>query len=552
MPPIKLFYIFITALMASLMIMPSLYNLSIKVGGVDMPDQERKIHDKAIPRIGGIAILCGLLISVMLFCTTSPFLSGLVTGGLIIFFVGFIDDLRNLTPFQKLAGQIIGASVGVIISQNHLKTLGNLFSQGSIDLHPGIAIPFTIFCIVGLINSLNMIDGLDGLAGGVSAIACLALAILALETGALQVFLVTVALLGAVIGFLAHNSYPARIFMGDAGSNLLGFTLGMLAVRLLDVSPGISPVAILIILSVPVFDTLYVIVRRLVSGRPVMSPDRAHLHHRLLDIGLGHKASVLAVYGWTYLMAAVAVLSYDASDSSLSLFILVAIAIFYLLLSAIPKCWSVNNYQVSTDMPFLKTSWSEAMERFCRRLLLLARYLVVIILAITVTVDLEPNLYFATTAAVLLCSLLLGIAFNFTWSNHLLLATLYLTGVYLIFEAENFGRSATLWNFSVLTLSAYLFAVIGLLVGIKIFIRKRYNILMNSALEFSVLLAVIFVPLMPDQIAATYHLLTVAGKSIILFVAYKLFLISNDARRNRVVIMASLLALIVSMINRII
>lgn len=552
MPPIKLFYIFLTALMASLLIMPSLYNLSIKVGGVDRPDNQRKVHDRAVPRIGGVAILCGLLISVLLFCTTNTFTSGLVTGGLIIFFVGFVDDLRNLTPVQKLAGQVIGTSVGVIISQNHIQGLGNLFSLGVIEFPTELAIPITIFCIVGLINSLNMIDGLDGLAGGVSAIASLAFAILAFETGALQVFFVCVALLGAVIGFLAHNSYPARIFMGDAGSNLLGFTLGMLAVRLLDVSPAISPAAILIILSVPVFDTLYVMTGRLINGRPVMSADRAHLHHRLLGIGLGHRASVLAVFGWSYLMAAVAVLYYNASDHSLFLFLLIATATFYLFIFVLSKHLPKGGDTLSVDTLSILPTSPAALERYSDRLLSLARYLVIIILAMAVPIDLVPNPYHAIASAMLLCTLLLGVACDRPWSNQLLLIGLYLTGVYILFEVENFGRSATIGDVSALTLSAYLFALLALIVGTKIFIRKRFNILMNSALEFSVLLAVIFIPLMPDTITARYHLLTVTGKSIILFVAYKLFLISNDAKRNRVVILASMLALIVSIVNRII
>jgi len=552
MPPIKLFYIFLTALMASLLVMPSLYNLSIKVGGVDMPDYQRKIHDRAVPRIGGIAILCGLLISVLLFCTTTTFISGLVTGGIIIFFVGFIDDLRSLTSVQKLAGQIIGTSVGVIISQNHIKNLGDLFTLGTIELPTAFAIPFTIFCIVGLINSLNMIDGLDGLAGGVSAIACLALAILAVEVGSQQVFFVSAALLGAVIGFLAHNAYPARIFMGDAGSNLLGFTLGMLGVRLIDVSPTVSPVAILVILSVPVFDTLFVIAGRLISGRPVMRADRAHLHHRLLDIGLGHKASVLAVFGWSYFMAAVAVLYYNASDSSLFLFVVIATAIFYLLLSLFAKYFPKGKDKIDDDTMLLVTAWNSAIERLGDKLLLIARYLAVIILAIALPIELAPDPYHAAASAILLCVLLLGVACNRAWINQLLLIGLYLTGAYLLFEAEIHGRTATIGDVPVLAYSAYLFALLALIIGIKVFIRKRYNVLMDSAIEFSVLLAVIFIPLMPDQLTAPYHLLTVAGKSIILFVAYKLFLISNDVRRNRMVILSSILALFVNLINRVI
>jgi UDP-GlcNAc:undecaprenyl-phosphate/decaprenyl-phosphate GlcNAc-1-phosphate transferase len=552
MPPIKLFNIFLTALMASLLVMPSLYNLSIKVGCVDMPDDGRKIHAKAVPRLGGIAIQCGLLLSVLLFCSTSSFVSGFVAGGLLIFFVGIIDDLRNLTPVQKLAGQIIGTSIGVILSQNYIQRLGEFLSSGNIELSSGITIPFTIFCIVGLINSLNMIDGLDGLAGGVSAIASLALAILAFETGALQVFFVCIALLGAVVGFLVHNAYPARIFMGDAGSNLLGFALGMIAVKLIDVSPTVSPAAILIILSVPLFDMLYVVSCRLIDNRPVMSADKGHLHHRLLDIGLGHRASVLLVFGWSYFMAAAGVLYYNAGVSLLIPFLIITTSLFYLLLFVLSKYRSKGDNQIKTDAPFLKVASSISLERFCNRLLFVARYLIVIFLAMTFSIDLAPDPYHTIALALLLCLLMVGFACNGSWANQLLLISLYLTGAYLLYEVENSGRSVIIADISILTLSAHLFALLALIVGIKIIIRKRFNILTSSAIELFVLLAVIFVPLLPDEITARYHLLVVAGKSIILFVAYKLILISKDAKRNRVVILFSIATLFINLVNRII
>ncbi len=550
MLPFELFSIFFTALVASLLIMPSLHSLSVRVGGVDVPDNGRKVHVKAIPRLGGIAIQCGLLISVLLFCSTSPFVSGFVAGGLIIFFVGFVDDLRDLTAVQKLAGQIAGTSVGVILSHNHVQRLGEFIFAGSIELPAEIAIPFTIFCIVGLINSLNMIDGLDGLAGGISAIACLALAILAFKTGAFQVFFVCIALLGAVIGFLVHNSYPARIFMGDAGSNLLGFTLGMLAVKLLNVSSSISPAAILIILSVPLFDMLYVITCRLADNRPVMGADKGHLHHRLLNIGLGHKAAVLSVCGWSYFMAAVGVLYYNVGDFLLLLFLITAMSAVYLLLFGVSRFKSAGNNKTKSDAPFFKMTWPVSLERFCNRLLFLARYLIVIFLALTFSVELAPSSYHTVALAILLCLLMVGFACNGSWANQLLLISLYVAGAYLLYEIENYGRSATIAGISIITLSAYLFAFLAVIVGIKILIRKRFHILTSSAIELLVLLAVIFVPLMPDEIIVRYHLLMVAGKSIVLFLAYKLILISEDAKRNRVVVLLSMAALFISLLNR--
>ena len=342
---IEIFYILLTSLVASLLVLPHVYTLVQKIGGLDLPDNHRKVHTSATPRLGGIAILAGLMISVYIFCPSSPLRSGFMAGAAIIFCLGFLDDLQGLSSLQKLVGQLAGTTIGVLLGDNYLAGLGNLLGLGEITFPPIIGIPFTVICIVGVINAINMIDGLDGLAGGIAGITSIAFALIAFFSGNKPVFMISIALFAAVLGFLTHNSYPARMFMGDAGSNLLGFTLGMMAVALPD-SPGIvSPVAPLIILAIPILDTVYVMASRKFRKKSVMAADRAHLHHRLLDIGLSYKATVRLIFVLALFLAAVAVTAYNAPDPYLMTFICISTILLYSILYCASRVlpWAITN-----------------------------------------------------------------------------------------------------------------------------------------------------------------------------------------------------------------
>ncbi|MBT1070976.1 MraY family glycosyltransferase [Pelotalea chapellei] len=350
MPTIKLCHVLLTSLSISLLVLPHIYSLAEKIGGVDLPDNHRKVHKSATPRLGGIAIVAAMMISLTFFCSTRPLYQGFLAGSVIIFLIGFIDDMKQLTSRQKLVGQIMGVTTGVVLGNNYLTSLGDLLGLGEITFPPIVGIPLTVICIVGVVNAINMIDGLDGLAGGIAAIASIAFALLAFSSGNTQVLKISVALLGAVLGFLTHNSYPARLFMGDAGSNLIGFTLGMLAVALPS-TDKISPVAPLIILAVPILDTLYVMISRMHKQKGIMSADRAHLHHRLLDLGLSHKSTVRVIHVCSAFMAAIAVIAYNASDYSLMAFIFFGTILFYGGLYMVTRYFSLRATVIAEECP---------------------------------------------------------------------------------------------------------------------------------------------------------------------------------------------------------
>ncbi len=303
--------IFMTALFTSLGLVPVLRRWALANGKLDMPD-ERKIHRQAIPRLGGVAICIAFYFSVLAFVDISREIRGILAGGVLVFVFGLIDDFCGLSPRWKFSGQILGVLVTMIVGRIYLVNMGDLFGTGVIILPLWLAIPFTIFAVVGVVNAINLIDGLDGLSGGVSAIALAAFMLLAYRGGCRDVMFLSAALLGAVVGFLKYNFYPARIFMGDAGSLSVGFVLGCLAVFLTQApGTGISPAVPVVVLGLPVIDTVWVMVRRMMKGKKPFSPDMTHVHHKFLDLGLQHRSAVIFIYGISLFWALVAIVAFD-------------------------------------------------------------------------------------------------------------------------------------------------------------------------------------------------------------------------------------------------
>ncbi len=277
---------------------PFIKKIATKAGIVDKPDEARRVHKKPTPLLGGLAIFYGFIVSIMLFAPIDRNIRGMVLGALVILVVGIVDDAKQLSakvklPFQVLAAVILilhGVQIDVISVPQFIKDSG-VISLGF------WGIPLTIVWIVGVTNAVNLIDGLDGLAAGVSSIACMSLFCIALIVGEGEVALITAALAGSCFGFLPYNFNPAKIFMGDTGSTFLGFILASVSIIGLFKSYAVISFAVpFLVLGLPLFDTGFAIVRRVAAGKPVMSPDRGHLHHKVLDMGFSQKKTVSIIY----------------------------------------------------------------------------------------------------------------------------------------------------------------------------------------------------------------------------------------------------------------
>ena len=298
--PITLLLALAVALVLCLAATPLVKWFAEKVGAIDVPKDNRRMHSTPIPRLGGLAIFIGFVISVVIFADIGFATQGILLGSVIIVIVGVVDDIVPLKPWQKFSAQVVAALVavlhGVVIDfiSNPLPLEASPYL-----LHLGIfAIPITILWIVGITNAVNLIDGLDGLAVGVSTIASFTMLAVALFVAAdTNVAIILAALAGACIGFLPYNLNPAKIFMGDTGALFLGFLLSALSIEGLFKFYAIISFAVpFMALALPIFDTTFAIFRRIAKGQSPMQPDRGHLHHRLLDLGFSHKQVVFIIY----------------------------------------------------------------------------------------------------------------------------------------------------------------------------------------------------------------------------------------------------------------
>ncbi|AIF53812.1 glycosyltransferase family 4 protein [Pelosinus sp. UFO1] len=284
---------FTVALAVAYFVTPRVKDLAIKVGALDAPDA-RKVHTRPIPRMGGLAIYAAFVLAVLASMYVSREIMGLLVGGTVILIVGIIDDLKPLPARVKLLGQIVAASV-LVMFDIRIEWLTNPF--GDMLYVEYLSIPLTILWVVGLTNTVNLIDGLDGLAAGVSTIASVTILLVALQQNFWTVAVLTAALAGSALGFLQHNFNPAKIFMGDTGSMFLGYMLA--AISILGAVKSAATIALIVpivALGLPILDTAFAIIRRYMSGRPIFKPDKGHLHHRLLEMGLTQKQAVLLMY----------------------------------------------------------------------------------------------------------------------------------------------------------------------------------------------------------------------------------------------------------------
>lgn len=282
---------------------PLAARLAFRVGAV-APVTERSLHTKEMPALGGVAILAGLLVAALFFLPDSGTTEGIIAGALVITLVGALDDIFDLPPGTKLAGQFVAVLIpvlsGVVVQQGTVPLIGH-FDLGR------LAEPLTMIGMVAVINVVNLTDGVDGLAAGVCAIAAATFAIIALSLDREASGILAACTAGAAAGFLIHNFHPASIFMGDAGSNLLGYLLACIAIQgLLKTAAAVALFFPLVVLAVPILDTGFVVAKRLKYGVPVYRADRWHFHHRFANIGFSQRRTVLYLYGWTLCLAGLA------------------------------------------------------------------------------------------------------------------------------------------------------------------------------------------------------------------------------------------------------
>lgn len=315
---------FFVSLITVLIVTPFVIKLAIKIGAVDKPNA-RKVHSKLMPRLGGLAIFIGVIAGYFAGGVYNEKVTAISLGAILIVLIGMLDDKYELSAKVKFAGQLLVAAL--IVASGLKMDFVSIPYIGKFQL--GFwSYPITVLWIVGITNAINLIDGLDGLSAGISAIGIATIAIMAASAGKMLIFTLSVILLGSIIGFLFYNFHPAKIFMGDTGALFLGYSISILSLLGLYKSVTLFSFLVpIIILGVPVFDTTYAIIRRIVNKKPISAPDKSHLHHRLLALGLSHRNTVLAIYAFGILFSISAIL---VSESTLwgTIFIIFGLLVF--------------------------------------------------------------------------------------------------------------------------------------------------------------------------------------------------------------------------------
>lgn len=335
---IEVLKIVISTLLVTMSFFPVVKWIANHVGALDYPG-ERKVHKKPMPLLGGLMIFFGFLFGYMVFAPQSTKMIAILIAGVVVIITGMIDDIKPLKAKEKLLGQIIAALIITIyggILLDNVTIFGLYFEFGLLSY------PITIIFIVALMNCINFIDGLDGLACGISTIFFLTVGILAFifhSIGTLEITLVFV-MLGACIGFLVFNFNPSKIFMGETGSMFLGFMISVICLMGFKAATLTSLVVPMLILAIPILDTLFAILRRIINKKPIYEADKKHLHHQLLNKKFSQKTTVLIIYGVSILFSAASIL-YSLKDKKAAIIIYIILTIMLL--------WIVLTTDILTD-----------------------------------------------------------------------------------------------------------------------------------------------------------------------------------------------------------
>jgi UDP-GlcNAc:undecaprenyl-phosphate/decaprenyl-phosphate GlcNAc-1-phosphate transferase len=539
--------IFLCTLLLSVLItialVPIFTELAIMFYFVDIPD-ERKVHNRPIPRIGGIAIVIGAFMPIIIWNYSAGFVAAYLAGAALLALFGAIDDFRGMGPKAKFAGQFFAALIIVLYGGIQIKSLGGLLPD-LFALPDVVSIPFTIFVIIGVTNAINLSDGLDGLAGGICLLIVAGIGYLAYLDDNAVIGLISLALGGALFGFLRFNTHPASIFMGDCGSQFLGFSVITLSLALTQGhSTPLSPILPLILIGFPVLDTLTVMVTRLARGRSPFAADKNHFHHNLMALGFLHPESVLIIYGLQTLLLLAAVNLRFYSDWLL----LTGYLLFSTLLVFVFSRTVVTGKQVKRVGLF--------DSRIAERFRLLKRDGAVIKASFPVFEAGIPLLLFVTCNLAhesppfipVICAILAALVLLVWRFNKKRLAGVTRFVLYLAIPCAVYLSDASLADISGNPLARFYNGSFGLVAVFIILVTKfsrREKGFHSSPMDFLIIILALVVPNFPGQKIQELQLGLIAVKTILLFFSYEVLLAEVRGKINKIALatVASLVVL---------
>jgi UDP-GlcNAc:undecaprenyl-phosphate GlcNAc-1-phosphate transferase len=510
---------FLLAMVVTMACLPVFGRAATRWGIVDKPNV-RKVHGVPIPRIGGVAMVIGVLTAAIIVVPLEPADRYFLLAALLLTIFGVADDRFDLDYRVKFVGQMLAVLLVVFGGdiQIHSITLDD-----HVMLPPWISVPLTVLFLVGITNAINLADGLDGLAGGTTFLCLGALAMLAHTGGQLSTAAMALAFAGAVLGFLRFNTYPASVFMGDAGSQLLGFAVGVLSIRATQGSDSVvSSATPILLLALPILDTLSVMVQRISEGRSPFSADKNHIHHKLLRLGFDHHEAVMVIY---FIQADLFLIAYWLRYES-DLTILAVVTIFFIVAIAILQIaarrgWYFRQTGESRDSPITRFISRIRDPEYLPRWSYIAVAAAVGIYAcviLTETVSLSSDVQILVFALLTLSLILLAIL-RLKPLNLVEKAALYVTITVLVYLDTAVLPERQ--SFSVLIWAAIAVAALGTVLRLRLSTDRRFVL---TPLDLIVLFVALVIPSLPGSFALPHGSAIGIAKLVILFYALEVLL----------------------------
>jgi UDP-GlcNAc:undecaprenyl-phosphate GlcNAc-1-phosphate transferase len=510
----QLFFSFISSLVICMALIPALMATAGRLQFVDLPG-DRKIHHAPMAKVGGIAFAAGTFVAMLLWAPKDPIVTSGLIGGAVILLFGAWDDRVGLGYKAKFLGQLIAAAVVVWFGGVHLSSLPFM---GETQLPLWIAVPMTLFLLVAVTNALNLADGLDGLAGGLSVLSFGGMAFLAFLAGDWVVMSMMVAVLGGLLGFLRFNTYPASIFMGDAGSQFLGFYLGLCAIVLTDPARGpYSPALISFIWGLPILDTAGVMIQRLVERRSPFVADKNHVHHKLLGFGLSHREAVLVIYGLQALLISLAFqLRWQSDIAVLGIYAFFACAIFSVFVMRTGRFFPLRS-QVQADPDIRahgKTGWFSTFPIYTLACAVTAFFLAGVFLPSHVPLDL------GSIALLLLFLLPIGVRIFPSAAPWFIRVGLYVGSTFILYLSDQGVSGAQGIIHTPLNVFFFCLALL-IMVTIRFGSEHRFQI---TPLDYLIIFLALVIPFLPEIRVEEINISLLTAKMIVMFFAFELLL----------------------------
>lgn len=516
------------SLFATIVLIPALSAGAVRFHAMDIPN-ERKVHQRPIPRTGGIAMAVGAILPLLAWAHGDGFVRAYLAGAAIVVLFGIVDDRRDISPKWKFLGQFAAALVVIFLGGVKIRTLGMLL-PGDADLPGWFSVPLTMLAIIGVTNAINLADGLDGLAGGICLMIFCTIGFLAFLQEDLIIVLVCVAMAGAIFGFLRYNTHPATVFMGDAGSQLLGFSAITLSLYLTQGNTALSPVLPLFLMGIPVLDTLLVMIMRLARGKSPFSADKNHIHHHLMALGLHHGESVIVIYACQALLIFAAYLLRFYSDwILLGGYLGFSVSAVCLLSVATRNGW--HNKSDSFVPMFPGFRYLKELKQKGNVIRMVMRALQVgPPLLLFVTCLLPSRLPAYTPYFILGFAGLIAAAWALEWDSlgEVLRITLYLVIPFAVYESSHApsgwakGMPFHLYNWTFFLLA------VAVILASKLS-RRRVGF-KSTPLDFLIFILALVVPNLPEQNIQAYQLGKVAAKIVIFYFSYEVLMVELQGK----------------------